>query len=114
MNEPDYEMLFLKAYLVLSGNRDALRFDDPEYDDANDFLEAHKSTFKKATEIELSYGQCPVCRESCQPESSGYDDDIEEVCCEDCGILWAIVHTDKSRDAESWEDVFQITDIELM
>lgn len=113
-DKPDFEMLFLKTYIALLDSRNWLRYDTPEYDDANDFLEAYKATFQAATEVKLAYGECPVCGESCQPESSGYDDNVEEVCCKDCGIMWLILHTEETENAETWEDVFQIADVELM
>lgn len=63
----------------------------------------------------LHYGVCPICGQSCQPDSTFVDDiSIEYVTCDDCRIIWNLHHeddTDKRDDTENWR-VYRITDIE--
>ena len=72
--------------------------------------------YKKHT----TYGECPGCGRSCQPDVVGVwreQGDLEEyaVCC-GCRIVWSYVYPaeerDKWRNTEPWERVYEPVNIE--
>ncbi|MGB1286099.1 MAG: hypothetical protein ACPG7F_06165 [Aggregatilineales bacterium] len=112
-DKPDFESLFLQAYNMLSKRFADIEFNTPEYEETDKFLTAHRDIFHNAAEVELPYGRCPVCSESCQPEYMPGEDGLEHNQCDDCRITWLIVHTEETKKSQSWESVWLVQDIEL-
>lgn len=111
-DKTDFRTLFLQAYLIF-----LKRLEDPipapEYRVTKQFLAEHECAFREAAEVKLPYGECPICGESCQPEYMPDKDGLEYNECDDCKITWVIVHTEETKDAQSWESVWLVQDIEL-
>jgi len=60
---------------------------------------------------ELTYGECPSCGVACQPPDPAIDG-LEFCCCCDCRIMWNIIHNDKTKNLETWQERWSVQDIE--
>lgn len=109
-----YERWTLEELLESSGYKAVIREASKQWREHNIQEWAKEAKAQLFEGLELHYGECPTCGESCQPDFPNDDRTEEMVQCDKCSITWTLHRddpTDKHDGTEPWR-TYRISDVE--